>query len=1171
MRLNSIKLSGFKSFADPTTFELPGQLVGVVGPNGCGKSNVMDAVRWVLGESKASELRGESMQDVIFNGSGQRKPASRASVELVFDNTDARAGGQWNAFAEIAVKRVLTRDGSSGYYINNQPVRRRDVQDVFLGTGLGPRAYAIIGQGTISRIIESKPEELRLFLEEAAGVSKYKERRRETENRLKDTRENITRVEDILRELNANLDKLEGQAVVAQQYRALQDEGALKQHQLWFLKHRDAAREEERVKKSAAAAATALEERTAQLRQVEADLESVRQAHYQAGDDLHGAQGVLAEAALEVSRLEERIRYVVESRQRGLQRLDELKAQDATWQQRSVDAAAELAAAGARIAAADEQARRLAEQAQAQAQQQPALDNALRAAQARSNEQRDLVAEVQQQIQLLAADSRNVDEQVRSLRDRREKLAGERQGLSAPDSARLAMLELSSAQAVEAHALLDAELAALSDDVPARDASRRAQQEASNRESGKQADLSARLDALRALQEKVQIEGKLKPWLAKHGLDGLRGLWTQIHIESGWEPALEAALRERLNALEVGRLETVHAFAGDAPPARLAFYTKPVAAIANTHQALARLSDLLRLGDAGLKALLNDWLEGVYTAASLDEALAARGSLTHGEVIMTRDGHAVSQFAVAFYAPDSEQAGMLARAQEIENLERQQRAQALIADEARSALVRAEAAYTESSIKLARVRREAGDAQTRAHQMQVELMRLTQLAAATQARGSQLDDEVTEIDARLQVLAERRASGEARFEEFDIQLAATQERHAELDEAVIAAERALAAARDEGRALERQAQEAQFESRTLAARRAELQRAIDTAAEQVAANAQAAAQIHLELGALDDAMAQTGLQAALAVKLEREAALAAQRSQYDDLTAKLRALDEQRLTAEHSLEPLRERITKLQLEQQAASLGGAQYLEQLNAAAVDLTALEQSIAAAGVRLQGLQGEIERIQHDIATLGAVNMAALEELTSARERKSFLDAQNADLAEAIATLEGAIHKIDLETRELLAQTFNQVNEHFGRMFPTLFGGGTARLVMTGDEILDAGVQVMAQPPGKKNSTIHLLSGGEKALTAIALVFAIFELNPAPFCLLDEVDAPLDDANTERYAKLVTEMSQATQFLFISHNKIAMEMARQLIGVTMQEQGVSRIVAVDMDTAVTLAEAA
>ena len=1171
MRLNSIKLSGFKSFADPTTFQLPGQLVGVVGPNGCGKSNIMDAVRWVLGESKASELRGESMQDVIFNGSGQRKPASRASVELVFDNSDARAGGQWNSFGEIAVKRVLTRDGASSYYINNQPVRRRDVQDVFLGTGLGPRAYAIIGQGTISRIIESKPEELRMFLEEAAGVSKYKERRRETESRLKDTRENITRVEDILRELNANLDKLESQAVVAQQYRSLQDEGALKLHQLWFLKHRDAANEEARVQKAAAAAATALEERIAQLRQVEAELETVRQAHYQAGDGLHGAQGLLAEAALEVSRLEERIRYVVDSRQRAMQRIAELQTQDAAWQQRSSDAASELAAAATQITAADEQAELLAAQAQEQAEQQPALDDALRAAQARSNEQRGKVAEVQQQIQLLAADSRNADEQSRALRGRREKLAGERQGLSAPDLARLATLKLSSSQAAEAHTLVDAQLASLNDDVPALDEQRRTQQEATNRESGKQADISARLDALRALQEKVQTEGKLKPWLSKHGLDGLQGLWTQVHIETGWETALESALRERMSALEVGRIDSVRAFASDAPPAKLAFYTKPAAGITSTHQTLPRLSDLLRLGDAGLKALLGDWLEGVYTAATIDEALAARGKLTHGEVIMTREGHAVSQFAVSFYAPDSEQAGMLARAQEIENLERQHKAQALIADEARSALVRAEAAYTEASIKLASVRREAGEAQTRAHQLQVELMRLAQLAEATQARSSQLDEELAEIDFQIEALAERRATGEARFEELDMQLGTTQERHAELDEAVIAAERALAAAREQGRALERQAQEAQFQSRTLAARRGELQRAIDTATEQVAANAQAAQQLQTDLASLDDAVAQAGLQTALALKLEREAALGSQRSQYDDLTANLRSFDEQRLTTLRNLEPLREKITKLQLEQQAASLGGAQYLEQLTAAAVDMALLAQSITDGGVKLQGLQGDIDRINRDIAALGAVNMAALEELTSSRDRKTFLDAQNADLAEAIATLEGAIHKIDLETRDLLAQTFNQVNEHFGRMFPTLFGGGTARLVMTGDEILDAGVQVLAQPPGKKNSSIHLLSGGEKALTAIALVFAIFQLNPAPFCLLDEVDAPLDDANTERYAKLVTEMSQATQFLFISHNKIAMEMARQLIGVTMQEQGVSRIVAVDMDAAVTLAEAA
>ena len=1171
MRLNSIKLSGFKSFAEPTNFQLPGQLVGVVGPNGCGKSNIMDAVRWVLGESKASELRGESMQDVIFNGSGNRKPASRSSVELVFSNEDCRAGGQWNRFTEIAVKRVLTRDGTSSYFINNQPVRRRDVQDVFLGTGLGPRAYAIIGQGTISRIIESRPEELRLFLEEAAGVSKYKERRRETENRLKDTRENLTRVDDILRELNSNLDKLEKQAEVASQYRALQTSGELKLHQSWFLMHCDAASVEASVKTAVAEAINVLEARTAELRHGEAELEAIRQAHYAASDELHTHQGALAEAALEVSRLQERIRYVVEGRARVEQRLVELTAQNEQWALRQTEASDELSAIAEQIATADEQGEVLAAQAEEQSGHLPTAEDAVRAAQNASNAQRTLVSAVQQQIQVLAAESRNVGDQKRQFNARRDKLAGERNQLTAPDLDRLAELKQQHAVADEAFDVADARLHELNDEVPALDEARRAQQNSVNAKSSTQADLSARLDALRALQEKVQTEGKLKPWLAKHGLDSLQGLWTRIHIESGWETALEAALRERMGALEVGRLETISAFANDAPPAKLAFYTLPQASIANTHQTLSKLSDLLHLNDAGLKALLNDWLEGIYTAANIDEALAERAQLTHGEVIMTRDGHAVSPYAVAFYAPDSEQAGMLARAQEIENLDRQLRAQVLIAEEARSGLVRAEAMCTDASQRLIGARREAGEAQTRAHQLQVELLRLSQLAEASSTRRAQLDDELAEVDAQLEELAERGATGEARFEELDMQLGVTQERHAELDDAVIGAEHKLTEAREQLRALERQSQEAQFAARSLAARRGELHRGIETATQQLAGNEQAHVSLQKELTRLTDASAQAGLQEALALRLEREAILGAKRSEYDDLTMRLRRADERRLQHEQSLQPLRDRITKLQLEEQAAQLGGAQYLDQLVAAAVDFEALSAGIEHNGVKLTGLQGQIDRINREINALGAVNLAALDELTASRERRTFLDAQNADLVEAMTTLTDAIHKIDLETRDLLASTFEQVNMHFGRMFPELFGGGNAKLVMTGDEILDAGVQVMAQPPGKKNSTIHLLSGGEKALTAIALVFAIFQLNPAPFCLLDEVDAPLDDANTERYAKLVKQMALSTQFLFISHNKIAMEMAEQLIGVTMQEQGVSRIVTVDMDAAVSLAEAA
>ena len=1171
MRLNSIKLSGFKSFVEPTQFQLPGQLVGVVGPNGCGKSNIIDAVRWVLGESKASELRGESMQDVIFNGSSLRKPAGRASVELAFDNADGRAGGPWSRFAEIAVKRVLTRDGTSGYYINNQAVRRRDVQDVFLGTGLGPRAYAIIGQGTISRIIESKPEELRFFLEEAAGVSKYKERRRETESRLKDTRENLTRVEDILRELNQNLERLELQAEVAGRYRALQQDAETKQHQLWFLKHRDAAREEERVKQAVIAAVAALDSRTADLRHAEAGLEAIRQQHYESNDALHAAQGALGQAALEVSRLEERIRYVAEGRARIAKQRADLEAQSAAWRLRETEAAAEHERLGAGIGEQESVAASAAEQLAGHAGVRGEHEQALRAAEAASGEQRSAVNAVQQRIQVLAAEARGVGERLTQAHARRDRLLGEERGLTHVDAGELELARGRGAAAETAQSDARARVAEWQEKLPAVDAARRTAQAAVNDENRRHAELSARLSALQALQEKVQVDNKLKPWLKKHGLDGLAGLWTRLRIDAGWEAALEAALRERLGALEIGRLETLRAFAADAPPARLAFFTPSATAQSVPSHALPRLADRLHLGDSGLAALLGDWLEGVYTADDFDAAIAARASLGHGEVVMTREGHAVSPFAVSFYAPDSEQAGLLARAQEIENLGKQTRAQALIADDSRVQLTRAEAASADASAQLAAAQRAAAEAQSQAHKQQVELMRLTQLAEQTEKRRVQLGGERESLDAELASLEERQRSGETAFETLDVELGVAQEKHADRDERVIAARQALESARAEQRTLEQRAQEAQFELRSLAARRQELERAVATARQQLATNAASDAGLAAEHERLADVSAEGELQTALALKLEREQGLGEKRSLYDDLSRRLRSADEERLGHEQALQPLRDKLGALRLEEQAAQLGGAQYLEQLTAAEADRDAIAKQVEEASVKLHGLQTRIDALNREIDALGAVNLAALDELGTARERKTFLDAQSADLGEAMKTLEDAIQKIDLETRDLLSSTFEQVNEHFGRMFPTLFGGGNAKLVMTGDEILDAGVQVMAQPPGKKNASIHLLSGGEKALTAIALVFAIFQLNPAPFCLLDEVDAPLDDANTERYAKLVAEMSQGTQFLFISHNRIAMEMAEQLIGVTMQEQGVSRVVSVDMPGAMKLAEAA
>ncbi len=1173
VRLNSIKLSGFKSFPEPTNFMLPGQLVGVVGPNGCGKSNIMDAVRWVLGESRASELRGESMQDVIFNGTTSRKAASRASVELVFENADQRAGGQWSRFAEIAVKRVLSRDGTSSYYINNQPVRRRDVQDVFLGTGLGPRAYAIIGQGTISRIIESKPEELRLFLEEAAGVSKYKERRRETESRLGDTRENLTRVEDILRELGSNLERLEQQAAVAQRYKSLQEDVTLKQQQLWFLRLRESGGEQERLQREMQQAQHGMESRVAGLRRIEADLESVRQGHYAAGDQVNQAQGLLYEASTEVGRLEAEIRFVLEGRSRVEQRLSALKEQLQLWTARGGDALSAITDLAGQTHAAQEAGEALARQVHDQAALLPGQEEALRQAQVMASTQRSAVAQVQQQIQVLAAEQRNVDEQARHATTRRDRLTTDRQALQLPDQAALTALQQRMETTQAAAAALAAQLHTLQETIPGLDDARRAQQQAVNTESASQAALSARLDALRALQEKVRTDGKLKPWLAKHGLDQLQALWSRLHVQSGWESALEAALRERLGGLEVSRLELAGAFGRDAPPAKLTFYNASNASnavLAVGPGALPALADVLQLPDAARASLMHGWLHGCYSAGSLDEALAQRGQLKPGEAIFVAQGHAVTAQSVSFYAPDTEQAGLLARAQEIENLEKQVRAQALLAEQARQLQQRAEAAYAQASQQLVPLRRDAAQAQSQTHDVQVQLLRLRQQSDQALLRGNQLDTELAELIGQLEGLEQRRLAADAQFESLDMQLADAQERHAQLEDRVTLAQGALNEARAQQRAAEHRAQEAQFNLRSLQSREAELQRAVATAGQQTATLAAEQKRATDELARLSDAAAQAGLQSALALKLEREQALAMRRSAYDDLTARLRASDEERLQIERSLDPLRQRIIELQLKEQAARLGCEQYQQLLADAHADLDTLQASIEQGNVRSAGLQGAIDRLNADVAALGAVNLAALDELTTARERKQFLDAQSADLNEAMTTLQDAIRKIDIETRALLSSTFDTVNVHFGKMFPELFGGGNARLVITGDEILDSGVQVIAQPPGKKNQTIHLLSGGEKALTAIALVFAIFQLNPAPFCLLDEVDAPLDDANTERYARLVTRMSSETQFLFISHNKIAMEMAQQLIGVTMQEQGVSRIVAVDMDAAASLAEA-
>jgi chromosome segregation protein len=1163
VRLSSIKLSGFKSFVDPTNFQVPGQLVGVVGPNGCGKSNIIDAVRWVLGESKASELRGESMQDVIFNGSTHRKPAGRASVELVFDNNAGKAAGQWGQYAEIAVKRTLTRDGTSTYFINGQPVRRRDIQDIFLGTGLGPRAYAIIGQGMIARIIESRPEELRVFLEEAAGVSKYKERRRETENRLSDTRENLLRVEDILRELNANLEKLEAQAVVANRFHALQADQEEKQKLLWLLRKTEAQAEQARYFREMEEAQTGLEEQTAKLRHVELELEQMRQAHFAVGDRLHQAQGHLYQTNSEIGSLEAQIKFVIESRTRLQNQLGTLAAQRDQWLAQGQEYQEQIEEAEFRLeelAARVEQSQVVVE---VQNERLPELDAAWREAQHKTVESRARIMGVQQQIELASAHQRNASGILASLATRRERLQQEKNGLKLPDSSHLENLRLQleeKQQMLEEQAMLQEEAAAQQEQMEAERAAAHAQVQL---ETSANARLEARLGALRQMQERVQSQGKVQPWLQKHELDGLPRLWQKLQIEEGWENALEAVLRERTGALELSNLDWAKAFFGDAPPARLALFAPmPGAAASPGPAGFKSFADLLQLNDAGLRGVLNDWLHNVFVAQDASEAFAARARLPAGGCFVTRQGHIITQSSVRFHAADSEQDGVLARQHEIDNIGKQLRAQALLADEARARAVRADAAMTELSRRLQEARQRVASLTGTLHGLQIEVVKQSEFEARFNQRSSQIADDLAEIGAQEAEQRQIQAESEERFEQLDMELAELQGAHEDGQSAFLDKEKALADARDRLRELERAAQEAAFAEKSQRARIEELRRNIATASAQAQQVAESLAAGQVELETLESGAVADGLQDLLERRTAQEKALLDARHELDQITQQLRHSEETRMSAERSLQPQRDRITEMQLKEQAARLNQEQFAEALAATGADETALVDKLNP-DMKPSWLQGEVTRLSNAITALGAVNLAALDELAQASERKRFLDAQNADLQEAIATLEDAIHRIDKESRDLLQDTFDRVNGHFSELFPILFGGGNAKLVMTGEEILDSGVQVMAQPPGKKNATIHLLSGGEKALTATALVFSMFRLNPAPFCLLDEVDAPLDDANTERFCRMVKRMSEHTQFLFISHNKIAMEMAHQLIGVTMQEQGVSRIVAVDMES--------
>lgn len=1164
MRLTHLKLAGFKSFVDPTTIHLHGQRVGVVGPNGCGKSNVMESVRWVLGESSAKEMRADAMDAVIFNGSANRKPISRASVELVFDNSLGGASGEWNQYAEISVKRVIEREKGSSYYINNTAVRRRDVADLFLGTGLGGRAYAIIGQNTISRIVEAKPEELRIFLEEAAGISKYKERRRETELRLRDTRENLVRVEDICRELQKQITKLESQAVVTQQYHALQAALKLADGQLWLLKKRDASRDWEKAKSTVEKLVNQLEAQTAALRKSENELEQSRQAHNAASEGISTAQAAYYEANAKVSDLENQVKQNAEARERMNQQLLQLAQsvernanshlsleQDLT--QKTHELTAAIALEEAAKLALDELKNKV-----------PAQELAFKAATEVAQKSQQALAESKQQVQLEHNNINHLAQNIDENNKRIQSLEASLTQLEMPDESALKTSQSALTEMQHNIAEIEQIVQKLQSDEKVLQAEINQLREQQNEAQRALNQAEAEMLSLQKIQQSLNSEGKLSDWLTSRDLKNNARLWQKVKIDETWSVALEAALGTKLNAL----ISNDALSTGDRPPGALVlgFRASSNHQEAQQNATLTPLISIIKECDAELKPILNDWLAGTYLLASGDNVTKAIAQLKPGETLINQQGDVFGRHSISYHGENSSLHGVLERQQQLDKLQNH-----LPKLQANLASLNEMLTTTETKLHAVRSQQQQENNQLKTasslqYQQQLALSRLQQAQVVAIERQTSIKADIASAKARIEQQNLNKTNKELALQAI---LAKIPELEKSKENDLLAqqlAEKAFSELREAVQTTQVKHQESQFNLKLLNNYINELNNKIKVNSEEKSAFILRQKELETSLTLTPMETLKANLSEAINMKQLRETGLAEARNHLAEAETNMQALERARMQNEQQLHPMRDNVEQSRLNEQEARIN----FEQCQAGLIENGSNEEELNATlleNTKTSELLRKTNQLQQEIEALGAVNLAAIQELATESERKVYLDSQMQDLLQATETLEDAIRKIDRETRDKLMQTFKTANQHFGELFSSLFGGGQAKLELLGDEILDTGLQVFAQPPGKKNTTIQLLSGGEKALTALALIFALFRLNPAPFCLMDEVDAPLDDSNTERFCHMVKKMAEKTQFLFVSHNKITMEMAQQLIGVTMQESGVSRIVDVDIEAALTM----
>jgi chromosome segregation protein len=1167
MRLSQIKLSGFKSFVDTTVLHFPTNLTGVVGPNGCGKSNVIDAVRWVMGESSAKYLRGDSLADVIFNGSSARKPVGVAAIELMFDNADGAIGGPFAQFSEVSVKRSLSRDGVSVYYINGARCRRRDITGLFLGTGLGPRSYSIIEQGMVSRLIEARPEDTRAYLEEAAGISRYKEKRRETENRIRHTRENLERLTDLRDEVEKQLKHLQRQARVAERYKDYRQRQRRMQAELTLLRLREldgaSALQRQHVDKHQVAVDAAL----AEQRAVESQIESSRERLGERQEAQREVQERYYKQGAEIARLEQEIshsRDLRERQEREIERLTkamaEIDADIAADQQLLDTAAQELESLTPALAAAREreQASDAAmEHARSElADWQTAWDQW--AAAANAAEQTVSVEDTRQS---------ELNIRARAAGERLARLNDARASLSVGDAETAVQQAASEVEAAEA--TLGSLRDQLAQSIELLDGLREQSRQLTEELHTVRLDLEAsegRVSSLEALQQAaLGADGDgIRQWLRERSLDGRPRLAQVLQVEAGWETAVEAVLAHLLEAVCVEDLSSL--VAADALPEgdQLALFQQGRSWPASTSLPLHTLAS--KLGGAVVPASL---MAGVYCADSLDEANRHAASLGAGESIITADGKWVGPDWFRTGQGTDERVGVIAREQTLreQREQRDQLAARRLALQERDETLRAELARTDT--ERATLQDEVNRAHSELAQARGRNEACESRIAQVQERLQALESESAELQEQSESIRQAMAQSAERAAEARSTLDSLRDRESELRQRKTALSSRFEQEREHSGRDRAQAQALalQVESRT--AQQSSLHDAMARLRTQrnqyQASHADVVSQLEDSQTPIE-ALEQR-LDALLQERSNLERELTEASGKVEEADAEVRRLLADRGEREEAVGKARELLDKQRLRmQEIVTLRGtcAEDLEKTGLTAEEIAEHLPDEAA----IEPWESELETLEHRIQRLGPINLAAIDEFETQSERKEYLDAQHTDLTQALETLEAAMRKIDRETRTRFKETFDKVDAGLKRIFPRLFGGGHAYLELSDTDLLDAGVTVMARPPGKRNSTIHLLSGGEKAMTAVALIFAIFELNPAPFCMLDEVDAPLDDANVGRFCEIVKEMSERVQFIFITHNKVTMELASHLSGVTMQEPGVSRLVAVDVDEAVRLA---